>query len=165
MQYFPFFLLGNIVRRYWDQAQRLMDLKWFYPILIVIIILATLDALKWHTMRMAWANLPQTVAKFGLLLIVFMYFRYYKEYFTKFSIIGLSLQYIGRRTLDIYLIHFLFLPNLPTIGNFFDTNRHNFIMDITLSVLIGLVIIAFCIITSNILRVSPFFRKWLFGRS
>jgi fucose 4-O-acetylase-like acetyltransferase len=165
MQYFPFFLLGNIVRRYWDQAQRLMDSKWFYPILIVIIILATLDALKWHTMRMAWANLPQTVAKFGLLLIVFMYFRYYKEYFTKFSIIGLSLQYIGRRTLDIYLIHFLFLPNLPTIGNFFDTNRHNFIMDITLSVLIGLVIIAFCIITSNILRVSPFFRKWLFGRS
>ena len=27
--------------------------------------------------------------------------------------IGRSLQYIGRRTLDIYLIHFLFLPNLP----------------------------------------------------
>ena len=79
--------------------------------------------------------------------------------------IGRSLQYIGRRTLDIYLIHFLFMPNLPGIGSFFSSNRHNFIMDTTLSVLIGLVIIGFCIITSNILRVSPLFKKYLFGRS
>jgi hypothetical protein len=28
-----------------------------------------------------------------------------------------------------------------------------------------LLIIGFCIISSNILRVSPFFKKWLFGRS
>ena len=79
--------------------------------------------------------------------------------------IGRSLQYIGRRTLDIYLLHFLFLPNLPGVGNFFDVNRHNFIMDITLSVIIGLVIIGFSIITSNILRISPLFKKYLFGRS
>lgn len=57
------------------------------------------------------------------------------------------------------------MPNLPTIGSFFNTYRHNFILDTTLSVIIGLVIIGFCIITSNILRVSPFFKKYLFGRS
>ena len=163
--YFPFFLYGNIVHRYWDKAQGVMDSKWFFPVVIIIVILATLDYLKWHTLRMTWAVIPLTISRFGLLTITFMYFRHYHQYFTKLTFMGVSLQYIGRRTLDIYLIHFLFLPNLPTIGNFFDINRHNFIMDITLSVLIGLVIIAFCIITSNILRVSPFFRKWLFGRS
>ena len=42
--YFPFFLYGNIVHRYWDKAQRVMDSKWFFPILIVIVIFCTLDA-------------------------------------------------------------------------------------------------------------------------
>ena len=141
-----------------------MDSKWFFPIVIVVVILATMDVLKWHNMRMEWTNMPSTLAKFGLLVIVFMYFRYYKEHFTKFSPIGATLQYIGRRTLDIYLLHFFFLPNIPTIGIFFDKYRHNFVLDTTLSVVIALLIILFTIITSNILRVSPFFRKYLFGR-
>lgn len=165
MQYMPFFLYGNIVRRYWDRSQRIMDSRWFFPVIIVVVIFCTLDTLKWHTLRMEWANLPLTMAKFILLTVVFMYFRHYDKYFTHMTWIGRSLQYIGRRTLDIYLLHFLFLPNLPGVGNFFDVNRHNFIMDITLSVIIGLVIIGFSIITSNILRISPLFKKYLFGRS
>jgi fucose 4-O-acetylase-like acetyltransferase len=93
-----------------------------------------------------------------------MYFRHYHQYFTQRTVIGASLQYIGRRTLDIYLIHFLFMPNLPTIGTYFNQYRHNFAIDTTLSLLIALIVIGFSIIASNILRVSPFFKKWLFGR-
>ena len=163
--YFPFFLYGNIVHRYWQKAQRVMDSKWFFPLLIVIVIFCTLDALKWHYMRMTWAIVPLTLAKFLLLTIVFMYFRTYQQYFTKFTMMGATLQYIGRRTLDIYLIHFLFMPDLPHIGAFFNAHTHNFVVDTTLSILVGLVIIVFSIITSNILRISPFFKKWLFGRS
>ena len=163
--YFPFFIFGNIVHRYWERAQRVMDSKWFFPAVIVIVILATLDALKWHTLRMTWAIILLTVSRFGLLTITFMYFRHYQQFFTKFTLMGVALQYIGRRTLDIYLIHFLFMPDLPHIGEFFNAHPHNFVVDILLSVLLGLVIIGFSIITSNILRISPFFRKWLFGRS
>ena len=163
--YFPFFLYGNIVRRYWDRAQRVMDNPWFYPMIIVLVIFAALDSLKWHTLRMTWAVIPLTLARFILLTIVFMYFRHYSQYFTKLSPIGASLQYIGRRTLDIYLIHYLFMPNLPTIGTFFSQYRHNFAIDTTLSLIIALLVIGFSIITSNILRISPFFKKWLFGRS
>ena len=133
-------------------------------VLILVAIFSALDVLQWHTLRMEWANLPTTLAKFTLLTVVFMYFRHYHQYFTQLTWVGRSLQYIGRRTLDIYLIHFLFMPNLPGVGNFFDANRHNFMMDVTLSVLIALVIIGFSIIPSNILRVSPFLRKYLFGK-
>ena len=163
--YFPFFLYGNIVRRYWDQAQRIMDSRWFYPIIILIAVFAALDSQFWHTLRRQWAIIPLTLARFVLLTIVFMYFRYYHQYFTQMTWIGRSLQYVGRRTLDIYLLHFLFLPNLPTIGTFFNTYRHNFIVDITLSVFLAVIIIGFCIVTSNVLRVSPFLKKYLFGRS
>ena len=164
-QYFPFFIYGNIVHRYWEQAQKVMDSRWFYPILVVVVIFAAMDTLKWHTLRMSWAILPLTLARFILLTMVVMYFRHYQQYFTQHSVMGASLQYIGRRTLDIYLIHYLFLPDLPTIGAFFDKYRHNFVLDTLTTVITALLVIAFCIITSNILRVSPFFRKWLFGRS
>jgi surface polysaccharide O-acyltransferase-like enzyme len=165
MQYFPFFIYGNMVRRYWSQTQRIMDSKWFFPVLVVIVIFCTLDVLKWHSMRMEWANIPTTLSKFILLTIVFMYFRHYHQYFTRMTWIGRSLQYIGRRTLDIYLIHYLFLPNLPGIGTFFKINQHNFAIDLTLAVLIALLVIGFSCVTSNILRISPFFKKYLFGRS
>lgn len=165
MKFMPFFLFGNIVRRYWQQAQKIMDSRWFYPLIVAIVIFCTMDVLKWHTLRMAWANLPNTLAKFILLTMVFMYFRHYAQYFTQYTFIGTCLQYIGRRTLDIYLLHFLFLPDLPTVGSFFKQHQHNFAIDLTLSIAIGLVVIAFCIITSNILRVSPLLRKYLFGRS
>ena len=163
--YFPFFLYGNIVHRYWDKAQQIMDSQWFYPVIVFLVIYAWLDSQKWHWLRMAWAIIPLTMARFLLLTIVFMYFRHYQQYFTQRTIIGASLQYIGRRTLDIYLIHYLFLPNLPTIGTFFNQYRNNFALDTTLSVLIALIVIGFCCITSNILRVSPFLKKWLFGRT
>lgn len=164
MKYMPFFLFGNIVRRYWKEAQRIMDSRWFFPIIVTLVIFCTMDVMKWHTLRMAWANIPSTLSKFILLTIVFMYFRHYSQYFTQMTFIGSSLQYIGRRTLDIYLLHFLFLPNLPAVGEFFKLNKHNFAIDTTLSILIALIVIAFSIIASNILRISPLFRKYLFGK-
>lgn len=165
MKYFPFFLFGNIVRRYWQQAQRIMDSKWFFPVIVTVVVFCTMDVLRWHNLRMAWTNLPSTLAKFILLTIVFMYFRHYAQYLTQYTFIGTCLQYIGRRTLDIYLIHFLFLPDLPAVGTFFKLHQHNFAIDITLSILIAFIVIAFSIITSNILRISPLFRKYLFGRN
>jgi len=164
MQHFPFFLYGNIVRRYWDQSLRLMDSPWLYPVMVVVVIFSTLDVVKWHTMKMEYTIIPTTLSKFILLTMVFMYFRHYQQYVTRFTIVGNVLQYIGRRTLDIYLIHYLFLPNLPTVGTFFKHYQRNFAIDTTLSVVVALVVIGFCCITSNVLRVSPFFRKWLFGR-
>lgn len=165
MLYMPFFLYGNIVHRYWDRAQRVMDSKWFYPVIVVLVILATMDSLKWHILRMQWAIIPLTLARFILLTMVFMYFRHFQKYFTQMTWVGRTLQYIGRRTLDIYLIHYLFLPNLPGVGTFFQANQHNFAIDLTLAVLIALLVIGFSCVTSNILRVSPLFKKYLFGRS
>ena len=116
MRYFPFFLFGNIVHRYWQQAQRLMDSKW-----------------------------------------------YYHDFFeqTRF---GSVLQFIGRRTLDIYLLHYFFLPKLPMVGEFFKVNRSNFILETTASFSLAFLVIGFCIVTSQLLRVSPFLKKYLFGR-
>jgi fucose 4-O-acetylase-like acetyltransferase len=163
IRYFPFFLFGTMVHRYWDRAQRLMDSSWFFPVVTVLAVVCTLEVIVWHNLRLAWASFPHTLAMFLLLSMVFMFFRYYHDFFeqTRF---GLSLQFIGRRTLDIYLLHYFFLPKLPMVGEFFRVNRHNFILDTTASLAIALLVVAFCVLASNILRVSPFLKKYLFGR-
>lgn len=163
IRYFPFFLFGTMVHRYWDRAQRLMDSSWFFPVVTVLAVVCTLEVIVWHNLRLAWASFPHTLAMFLLLSMVFMFFRYYHDFFeqTRF---GQSLQFIGRRTLDIYLLHYFFLPKLPMVGEFFRVNRHNFILDTTASLAIALLVVAFCVLASNILRVSPFLKKYLFGR-
>lgn len=162
--FFHFFLTGNIVHRYWNQFQRIMDSQWFMPLVIIMTFLCCGDIFKWHTLKFEWTNLPRTTAMYLLLIIVVMFFRYYEAWFTQEKPVGRALQYIGVRTLDIYLLHYIFLPKLPMVGEWFKTNHPNFILDITASVIIGLLVIAFCILVSNILRISPLFRKHLFGR-
>ena len=163
-RYFPFFLYGALVHRYWERAQRLMDSRWFFPVVVVLALLTTLEVIKWHNLRLEWASLPHTLAMFLLLTMVFMFFRHYSDFFSDKTALGRGLQFIGRRTLDIYLLHYFFLPKLPMVGEFFRVNRHNFILDTTASLAIALLVVGFCVITSQLLRVSPFLKKHLFGR-
>ena len=164
MRYFHFFVFGNIVHRYWREWQRLFDSKWFFPVLIFIVVICCSDIFKWHMLKFQWTNLPRTTAMYGLMLIVFIAFRYYQEQFTKKHVVGRCLQFIGVRTLDIYLLHFLFLPNLKMVGDFINVNKKNFVIDISESVAVAILVIGFCLLVSSVLRISPLFKKYLFGR-
>ena len=162
--YFQFFLFGNVVHRYWDKVERLFDSRWFFPVVTVIAFVCAADVLKWHTLRLMWVNLPRTVAMYALMLMVVMFFRYYKDSVSKETVMGRGLQYIGVRTLDIYLLHFILMPRLKMVGPWLDSMHPNFILEVVMTVSVALVVIVFCCIASNILRVSPFFKKYLFGR-
>jgi surface polysaccharide O-acyltransferase-like enzyme len=164
MRYFHFFVFGNIVRRYWNSWQRLFDTNWFFPLMVVVCFFCCADILKWHTLQFQWTNLPRTTAMYLLLLMVFMFFRYYKDSFTKNTRVGRFLQYIGVRTLDIYLIHFLFLPRMFHVGESLNELKHNFVFDICVSVAYAMLVLGFTCLVSNMLRMSPWFRRYLFGR-
>ena len=163
-RYFQFFLLGNLCHRYWPQVQRLLDSPWFFPLMIAIAFIGAGDYLRWHNLRLYWANLPRTLAMYALVMIIVAFFRHYKDWFTKQTRTGTALQYIGVRTLDIYLLHYFYLPILPGVGKWFKANPHNFILEGTSALVFALLVVAFCLLTSHILRVSPFLKKWLFGR-
>lgn len=163
-RYLHCFLIGNLVHRYWQQVQRLLDAPWFFPLLIAIAFLGAGDYLKWHNLRMQWANLPRTMAMYALVFIIVAFFRHYASWFTKDTRIGYALQYIGVRTLDIYLIHYFFIPKVSEVGVWFKDHPGNFVLEGTAAMAIALLVVAFSILTSHVLRVSPFLKKWLFGR-
>ncbi len=163
-RYMHFFLLGNLVHRYWAQVQRLLDSKWFFPLLVVVAFVGAADYLKWHNLRLQWANLPRTLSMYALVMMIVAFFRCYQAWFTKDTRLGSALQYIGVRTLDIYLLHYFFLPKLPDVGVWFKAHPRNFVLEGTTAIALALLVVAFSILTSHVLRISPFLKKWLFGR-
>ena len=159
LRYFIFFLLGTFVKEYFDVFERMVDGRWTITIIIPLFVFSTMFFLD--------KDLPETL-RFTMwgclgLIIVFCFFRHFRKSFSIENRIGLSLQYIGRRTLDIYLLHYFFLPrNLEVIGSFFSENN-NPTIEVFLSLFIALLVIALCIIASNIIRLSPILAKWLLG--
>lgn len=164
LKFFHFFLIGNLVHRYWDRAERLFDTKWFFPVVVTVALMSCADIFRLHTLQFQWTNLPKTLAMYSLMLVVLMSFRHYRDSFTQEHRVGKALQYIGTRTLDVYLLHFLLLPKLPQVGVWLNENHPNFVIDIVLAGSLSLVIIGFCLLISNVLRVSPVLKKYLFGR-
>ena len=164
IRYLQFFLLGNIVHRYWKQAERLFDSPWFFPLVVTVAVVCCADIFQLHTFRRVWVNLPRTTAMYALLLLVVMFFRHYQAWFDEGQRAGRFLSFIGTRTLDIYLLHFLLLPKIPQVGQWLNANQPNFLLSIVLSVSVALVVIAFCLLASQLLRVSPFLQLYLFGK-
>lgn len=164
IRYMQFFLLGNIVRRYWSRVEQLFDTSWFFPLVVTLAVVCCAEFFQLHTFKKVWVNLPRTVAMYSLLLLVVMFFRHYKIWFDEGQKAGRFLSFIGTRTLDIYLLHFLLLPKLPQVGEWLNANQPNFLLSIVLSVSVALVVIAFCLLASQLLRVSPFLQLYLFGK-
>jgi fucose 4-O-acetylase-like acetyltransferase len=69
---------------------------------------------------------------------------------------------IGRRTLDIYLIHYFVLPyNLIQLDVWLQYHHNTLFVPMALILALWVVIISLLI--SSILRVSPLLAKYLFG--
>ncbi|MCR5820340.1 MAG: acyltransferase [Bacteroidaceae bacterium] len=163
-EYFQFFVAGILVHRYWNRITTLMDTAWFYPIVLFLAFICCAENFHLHHFRLQWANLPRTIAIYSLVFIVVMFFRYYEHWFTRDRWVGASLQYIGTRTLDVYLLHYFFIPTLPMVGAWLKTAGRNFVLETIIPLAMAIVVVAFSLLASNIIRVSPFYKKWFFGR-
>jgi surface polysaccharide O-acyltransferase-like enzyme len=164
--YFCFFVIGTLVRKHFDAVQNWLDGKWLVLFCIVAYFVLNVyrDVFPKEGMfgEMLDFSLGFVLSLTGL-VILFAFFRTNQSLFTKDTKLGFSLQYIGRRTLDVYLIHYFLIPyQMPKYVHIFEECPMP-VIEATCSLLFALVIIAFCLLISNILRLSPFLAHWLFG--
>lgn len=164
IKYFVFFLSGNICRRYWSGAERMLDSTWMFPVAITSAVLCCGELFRWHNIKGDWTVIPNVFAVFSLLVVVIAFFRQYAPVFSKQNVVGRVMQYVGTRTLDIYLLHYFFLPRLPKIGTWIQAEKPGILVDISLTFLIGALVIALSLFASAVLRTSPLLRKYLFGQ-
>lgn len=163
---FLFFYIGTWVRRHFDAF-----IRWTNKPIVILLISATFFfiASTSHKNNM-WFEMFRFYA--GGITGMIMIFTLFRLLYTS-PIIHLPssithhpsyfLQYVGKRTLDIYLLHYFFLPRfLMEYAPQLQAYGSRFLEFVVIMVL-SLIILVLCLITSYIIRLSPFLGHYLFG--
>ena len=159
-RYYLFFILGTLVKKYFDRFLMLTDRHGVQFVVVALFcLMAVLPVTDWWS----WAYIRFAVSGICGMVMVFTFFRQFSAWFTKDRFLGEGLQYVGTRTLDIYLLHFFFLPESMLLYNRQLLAYDNVFLEIVVVMGETLVVLACCLAVSYVLRLSPFLAKYLFG--
>lgn len=156
---FLFFYIGAWMRRHFDAFIRWTN----KPIVILLISVAFfLIASTPHKDNIMYEMFRYYAGGITGMWMVFTIFRLSISWLQKFHV-SKPLQYVGTRTLDIYLLHYFFLPRFlmeyaPQLQAY-DSRLLEFVVIMALS----LIVLGLCLITSYVIRLSPFLGHYLFG--
>ena len=161
-RFYIFFCFGTLVKKYYGAFINLTEKKWTMALVLCSFFLLN--------MFRPYFTLPHLDIVFFLLFgflgitIILTVFRKNEKWFAEDRHISKWMQYIGRHTLDIYLLHYFFLPrNLQFIGEFFK-NHPNPTIEIFISITLALMVVGVCLLTSKVLCTSPWLGEFLFGK-
>lgn len=159
-RYYLFFYLGTIVKRYFDRFLRLTD---DYRVMALMVAAFVVIAVSPRYAQFSLGYLRFAVSGICGMVMVFTFFRKFSSWFTKERFWGRGLQYVGTRTLDIYLLHFFFLPESMLLYNRQLLAYDNKLLEVGVVTGEAFVVLGCCLLASYVLRLSPFVAKWLFG--
>ena len=170
-EYFQFFVFGLFASKYRNQFGHLLDNGTVMA--VVMLLFSSLCYVKFNMVDILlqgkvdiWIIISTflgTVIGYLGIVVVFCFFRKYQSSVSSSCRLGRTLQYVGRRTLDIYMIHYFLLPTLPGIGDFLKSSS-NVIVELMLGFGLSVAIIGLCIMISNVIRTSDLLAYYLFGK-
>ena len=161
-RYFIYFWFGTFVRKHFGRFVELTDNQYFMALVIVVFV-SMIVSPAIYSVDYGVELVAYLLTALGGITLIFTFFRKHEVLFSKERALGNGLQFIGRRTLDIYLLHYFFLPyNLSGIGDILHIYSNKFINAIIMFAL-SLLLIVFCLFISEVLRLSPFLAHYLFG--
>lgn len=156
---FLFFYVGAWMRRHFDTF-----IRWTNKPMVILLITAVffLIASTSHKDNIWFEMFRYYVGGISGMWMVFTFFRLSASWLQKLHV-EKPLQYVGTRTLDIYLLHYFFLPRFllqyaPQLQTY-----DSCLLEFVVIMAISLVVLALCLITSYIIRLSPFLGHYLFG--
>lgn len=163
-QYFIFFSFGCFIHKYYTIFLLWLENKYFKVGVILSFVLATSFIFYQNNNSIIISNTPiKFVSALLGIVIVMCFFRDNEIHLSGSTKFGKVLQYIGKRTLDIYFLHYFFLPyNLSIIGNLFKTYP-NPLLEFILSILLATIVITSCLAVSKIIRISQTLTYYLLG--
>ncbi|MDY6381459.1 MAG: hypothetical protein SPK94_04300, partial [Bacteroidales bacterium] len=163
--YFQWFMFGILLRKHWNEV--VQHIKTGYIITFSLILYIPLLLINRYNSDPIISNITFALLGYEAIIILFSFFYLYQSISSTEYFWGSGLQAIGKRTLDIYMIHYFFIPSLLEVGNWFKTPNNDIANKILPELIVGFVfslgVIGLCLIISKIIRMSPFFSQFLFG--
>ena len=164
-KYFQFFTLGIISSKYRQKLFTILSNSVFTTAMILGWIVCML---LWYneTFHAAYPLLYSfihdiAVRYFALMTIIVMFYGARNTFEGNIGY-GKTLKFIGRRTLDIYMIHYFLIPDMHCLTPWL-TEGNMIVPQLVIGMIISIVIVALCLLVSSILRSSKYLGQWLFG--
>lgn len=107
--YFPFYALGILCGRSKERCMVLLDKATFRNIIVITFVV--LFIVRGYINIKGLDVLVTYICRIAATLTVISLFHASKQYFLTNRFIPSSLSYVGRHTLDIYFLHYFFLPS------------------------------------------------------
>ena len=89
--------------------------------------------------------------------------RVYSEFFGENRYIGKPLQFVGRNTLDIYLLHYFVLLNMPIVLRPYIADTSNIFTPLVVGLTVAVLVVAISLLISRIIRLSDHLAYYLLG--
>ena len=163
-RYFHFFVLGLLCRKYNDKFLHLITQQGMMTFLITLFF--GLFLLMWshyiNVGSLAYRLIHDILIRYAGLLLVFSLFANHAEYFEQGGRISRAMQFVGKRTLDIFLLHYFFLPKLGFMAPYFTENQ-NIALEFLLAITLAFIVLSISLAFSAIIRHSEFLGHTLFG--
>ena len=162
MLFFQFFALGTFARKYHTQFTRIVDNDLWRAAFIVafwgcVLLIQACDLEQGKL----WLLLTHT-ARYAGVLMVFTLFRSAGPFFERGGIVARTMTFIGRRTLDIYLLHYFFLPDLSS-WSLLIGQPHGALIELTMGLTIAALVTACSLLISRLIRCSAPLAHLLLG--
>ena len=162
-KHFMFFVLGVLTRKHFGEFERQLDRHW--PVIVAALFFATVNIAIPNIYTQG--KITQLLFKLPLgicgIIITFALFRKCSASFSKEKRLGKVMQFVGKRTLDIYLLHYFFMPTGIEEQMSAICNREIPFWDFGIAVVLALAVMAVCLATSTLMRLHPGVAAFLFG--
>lgn len=154
--YFIFFIIGLISKKHFDKIIHIFDNNLIMLVGISLMFIGSILFLKGNFVNLGVKLLLSLLGIYS----IFYFFMKNGEYMNN-SKIGKYMQFVGRRTLDIYLLHYFFVHDSMSwiVGKGVNSPTLLFVI----SVFTSIMIIGICLLISKFLRTNPLLGKFLFG--
>lgn len=152
---FIYFALGYFAQIYKKQFLRL--LKNQTVLCVAILISGYLLLLQYNGNQFQFmvggAGIIRMVKAVFIIFILFALFSKYQSFWDKSSYIPKSITYVGRKTLDIYMLHYFFLPTVPVLAEWFSP-MGNSVIEMAIIIPIMTAVITLSLMASKLINLS-----------
>ena len=163
-RFYLFFYSGILIKRHFEAFLQLTNKR---CVILLVIVCFVLMAYLPHSENVALSYFVFAIGGASGMVMVFTFFRiFYSSSMSKSSIFHLPssiLQYIGTRTLDIYLLHYFILPRfLLPYGEQLRAYGCP-LLEFMVALILALLIVGLCLMVSYVIRLNAFLGHYLFG--
>lgn len=163
---FFYFIIGYIIAKY-----KVLDIilkNWLYSLSIVVFIVLFVS-FSIYDYKIPYGGF--IINKIMPLSAIYAVFYFFKTYYDNSNIIYRFFNYLGKYSLEIYILHFFFLIKIPILG---DTIHHYalngggdkfiFVSNVIVSFVMAILNLIFCCIVMKVLQKSQILYSLILGR-